>query len=87
VNKTMITTFEEIIKQYRPSTHNGTTSVSSIIMEEGTALLRVETASMASKFVIQEALTEESNVKPHVIKSLEKSLKDNATIWEELSKH
>lgn len=83
----MIQDFEMLIKQYRPTTHNGTETVSLVTLDKGQALLRVETASMASKVIIHEAPDQGTMISEKVVKSLEKSLRDNSEIWDELSKH
>ena len=87
MEKIMIQNFEDLIEQYRPSDYNCTVAVSSIILGEESALLRVETASMASKITVSEAIDNEIVIRENIIDSLEKSLKDNSEVWDELSKH
>ncbi|MCI0608173.1 MAG: hypothetical protein L0Z71_03800 [Anaerolineae bacterium] len=87
MEKTLIQNFEELIEQYRPSIHNGTIPVSLIVLDGENALLRVETASMASKVIIDEALDNQILIRENIVESLERSLRDNSEVWDELSKH
>ena len=86
MEKTMFQVFEEIIERYRPSNYNGTIPISSITLGEESALISVETASMASKVTISEVL-DEVFFRENVVSSLEKSLRENSEVWDELSKH
>ena len=83
----IVHTFEELFEKYRPSIYNGTIPVSSIPLDEERTLLRVETASMASKVTFHEALDEDILIRENIVESLEKSLKDNSKVWDELSKY
>jgi len=83
----MFKIFEDLIEQYRPSSYNHTVPVSSIVLGEDSLFLHVETASMASRVTIHEALDENILIRENIVESLEKSLKDNSKVWDELSKH
>lgn len=87
MNENMFQAFEDLIEQYRPSDYNCTVPVSSIVLGEESALLRVETASMASRVTISETLDNEILIRENVVDSLEKSIRDNSEVWDELSKH
>jgi hypothetical protein len=80
-------TFEELIEQYRPSIYNGTIPVSTISLNGESALLRVETASMASKVTVHEPFDEKVIIRKHIVESIEKSLRENSEVWDELSKY
>ena len=85
--KIMINEFEELIKAYRPLIHNGTTPVVSLPLGGQSALLSVEIAAMAPKMIFNETPDDNMVIRENVNNSLEKSLRDNSSVWDELSKH
>lgn len=82
----MLEVFEDVLEQYRPSEYNHTVPVSSIVLGEDSALLRVETASMASKVTVSEALDNDILIRENIVDGLERSLRNNSQVWDELSK-
>jgi hypothetical protein len=47
----------------------------------------VETASMASKVTVHEPFDEKVIIRKHIVESIEKSLRENSEVWDELSKY
>ncbi|MCH8876770.1 MAG: hypothetical protein IIA89_08075 [Chloroflexi bacterium] len=80
--------FDSIRELYAQSAFNGTVSVSHVWLEWGHALIRVENISMATSINIFEAPSSmlSTRLDPDVIRSLDRSITENATVWEELSK-
>jgi hypothetical protein len=81
------------MQAYTIGPSNGTTTVSKIHLDEDNTLIAIESVAMLGGEVFLRAAPsrmrphEKEQVQPIVISSLERSLKEHADVWTELSKY
>jgi 2-keto-3-deoxy-L-rhamnonate aldolase RhmA len=88
----MIEVVEQILDNYQNGATSGIASFDYLTLDEEHVLIGIETMAMVGEIIFRHApkapnVMTMGQVRQEVIKSLERSLNENADVWEELSKY